>query len=60
MSEAEREALRRMLVAEQIEKEKIIAGELERNVERVVEEWRVRMEGARVCPEDRRDEMQHP
>jgi len=44
-SEAEMEALRRMLVAEQEEKERVIKGELERDVQRVVEEWRVRMEG---------------
>lgn len=55
MSEAEVEALRRMSVAEQTEKEMIIKGELERDVERVVEEWRARMEGARVHPEDWRD-----
>jgi hypothetical protein len=55
MSEAEMEALRRMLVAEQTGKEKVIKGELERDMQRAVVEWRVRMEGARVRPEDWRD-----
>lgn len=55
MSEAEAEALRRMLVAEQTGKEKAIKGELERDMQRAVVEWRVRMERARVRPEDWRD-----
>jgi hypothetical protein len=53
MSETEREALRGMLTTEQLEKEKVIAGELERDVERVIEEWRVRLQPARVRREDR-------
>ena len=55
LSEAQMEALRRLLVAEQTAKEMVIKRDLERDVQRAVEEWRVRMEGARVRPEDRRD-----
>jgi hypothetical protein len=40
-----------------LEKEKFIAEELKREVEKVVEEWWVRMEPLRVRPEDRRGEM---
>lgn len=57
-SEAEREALRRMSVAEQTEKEKAIEEELERDVQRAVEEWRARMEPLMVHLEDGDDELQ--
>jgi len=57
LSDAEKEALRYMAVAEQTEKEKVIAGELERDVGKVVEKWRVRLELVLVRPEDRRNEI---
>jgi hypothetical protein len=57
LSDAEKEALRHMAVAEQTEKEKVIAGELERDVGKVVEKWRVRLELVLVRPEDRRNEI---
>ncbi len=57
-SEVEREALRRMLVAEQTEKEKVIAAELEKAVDKLVEEWRARMDDMLVRPQERRYEMQ--
>lgn len=48
LSSAEMQALRRTLLAVQLEKEKLITRELERDMERVTEEWRIRLEEARV------------
>lgn len=44
------EAIRQGLLAEQADREKMIAGELRCEIERVTQVWMVRLEGALVLP----------